>query len=517
MTASKTTLVASLTAPPADDAAILSLPAGVGFLEVRADLIGEIDPAWLRERFPGELIYTWRSRAEGGAGDNSRATRQRHLLAACPAYDLIDLEGERDLSPEVLAAIPASQRLISWHGPAELPSELLARFTQFATTPARFYKLIPTATQAIDCLHTLSFLHALERHDTVAFAAGVSGTWTRILAPRLGSPLVYCALGGPPAAPGQLTLTQFATDYGSPTGSPTGLPIGLPTDLSQQPPAEFLCGIVGRPVSHSLSPRLHNQAYRALGLPGLYLPFHAETFGDFWLEVVESNLLEQFGLPLRGLSVTAPFKEVALAVSGASSPRAQHIGAANTLVFHEGVWEAENTDPEGVVGALANHGIVPRGLRAAVVGCGGAGKAAAYGLEVAGASVVLVNRSRERGQNAARELALPFTLLQDFDPKAFDLVVQATSLGHQASDPLPFAVDQLAAKAVVIDLVYGTQPTPLLAQAQARGLRTIDGREVLLAQALEQFRLFTGHSLSASLARQILSLTAPEAGSEGFR
>src|SRR4030095_3950665 len=125
------------------------------------------------------------------------------------------------------------------------------------------------------------------------------------------------------------------------------------------PPASVLAGLAGNPVGHSLSPRLHNAAYRALGLPRLYLPFHVESFGDFWLEVVESGSLDVLGLPLTGLSVTAPFKEAALAMAGASSPLAERVQSANTLLLNDGVWEAETTDPEGVVQTLLARGIDP--------------------------------------------------------------------------------------------------------------------------------------------------------------
>jgi 3-dehydroquinate dehydratase / shikimate dehydrogenase len=226
--------------------------------------------------------------------------------------------------------------------------------------------------------------------------------------------------------------------------------------------------------------------------------------------VVESGVLESFGLPLRGLSVTSPFKAAALAVAGAESPRAGRIGAANTLVCHDGVWEAESTDPEGVVLPLRARGIDPAGLRAAIVGAGGAGRSAALGLAQAGAAVTLVNRGAERGESAAADLQLPFLPLDRFDPAAFDLLVNATSLGRAVDDPLPFAVDALAPGAVVVDLVYDAgrdEPTRLLAAAAARGLAVVGGREVLLSQALGQFRMMTGREMPAELARRLLGIT----------
>jgi len=488
----KVTLVATLTTPPsADGEALRRLPAGVGVLEVRADLVGDLDPDWLRDRFPGKLLYTLRSHAEGGGFDGGKAARRRRLAPAAERFDLVDLEGDRDLFPELLVEVPARRRLISWHGPTSHLSDLQRRFETFAATEARYYKMIPAAVQSGDGIRPLALLQAQRRADLVAFASGEVGTWTRLVAPYLGSPLVYGALGDVPGAPGQLTIERLIQDYA----------------LPRLPPVERLYGIAGRPVLHSLSPRLHNGAYRTYGLPALYVPFHVESFGDFWLDVVEAGSLDVLDLPLRGISVTSPYKEVALAVSGVSSPRAQHIAAANTLVLNEdGVWEAETTDPGGVVLLLDRHGVPMRGAATAVVGCGGAGKAAAYGLQIAGARVTLINRDLERGRKAAEEMALPFVPLAAFDPAGFDLVIHATSLGHHDDDPLPFDPDKLDAGATVVDLVYGERSTPLMHALRARGLRGLGGRSVLLFQALEQFRLMTGRELPEDLAREILGL-----------
>lgn len=487
----KTTLVATLTSPPSDSGKELPQE-GVEYLEVRADLVGKIDPDWLRDRFPGKLLYTLRSRAEGGGFEGGKQSRRRRLAAAASSYDLVDLEGQRDLFPELLVDVPAEKRLISWHGPPTHLTELRGRFEKLAATEARFYKLIPSATQSGDGIRPLQLLKSLRRDDVVSFAAGEVGAWTRLIAPRLGSPLVYGALGPVPGAPGQITIQRLMDDYGLPF-------------LGE---AERLYGIAGRPVLHSLSPRLHNGAYRALGIPALYVPFHVESFGDFWLDVVEAGGLDGLDLPLHGLSVTSPYKEVALAVSGVSSPRAQHIAAANTLIRVEGdIWDAETTDPEGVSVLLASNGVEVQGRKAVVVGCGGAGKAAAYGLQLSGVDVTLVNRGLERGERAADEMSLPFVPLAEFDPMSYDILVHATALGHQPQDELPFDLERVAQGATLIDLVYGSGPTRLVHEARALGRRVFSGRQVLLHQAFRQFQLMTGKELNEPLARELLGLS----------
>ncbi len=487
-------LVATLTRLPTR-AELARLPAGVAWLEVRADLVGDPDDetlATLAARFDGGLIYTLRSGAEGGSGPSDpsqRADRLKRAAARPAVFPFVDLEADRDLVPGLLEALPAERRILSWHGPATPLAELERRFAAMATTPARLYKLVTAADRPGEELAPLHLLGGLERPDVVAFATGASGAWTRLVAPRLGATVIYGALpGGEPGAPGQPAVDHLIDDYG----------------LPELRPATALYGIVGRPVTHSLSPRLHNRAYRELGLPALYVPFEASSFGDFWLEVVESGRLDELGLPLRGLSVTAPYKRVALAVAGATSPRTSAVGAANTLVETDGVWEAESTDPEGVVVPLERLGVELVGAEAAVVGAGGAGRAAVVGLQEGGARVTLVNRGEERGLEAAEHLDVPFVRLDDFEPGRYAVVVHATSLGHSPDDPLPFETDALAAGAVLVDLVYGGGETPLVRAARAAGRRVVDGREALLFQALDQFRLMTGRELPEELARAAL-------------
>ena len=492
----RATLVATVTTVP--EGSLVPVVEGleeVDWLEVRADLVGDLDAARLRRIFPGKILYTLRSRAEGGGFEGSSERRKKRILEAADRYDLIDLEAARDLSPEILKAVPPEKRVLSWHGPAPGLDGLKATFGRMSATDAFLYKLVPTATQPGEELPVLQLLHGLGRRDVAAFAAGPSGAWTRFVAPRLGAPVVYGSHGEVPGAPGQLSIERLCRDYG----------------LPELRPARVLFGLAGNPVTHSLSPRIHNAAYQSLGIPALYLPFHTDFFGEFWLEVVEGPVLESIGLPIRGLSVTSPFKEAALAVAGAESPLAGLIGAANTLVWNHGVWEAEATDPDGVVLPLKDRGLEIAGMEAAVVGAGGAGRSAAAGLAKAGARVTVFNRSAERGQSAADRLDLPFFPLTGLDPSRFDLLVNATSLGRgEEGEPLPFDVSRLRPGAVVIDLVYLLErPTPLLREAAARGAVAVDGREVLIDQARGQFRMMTGQELPLDLARRMAGLEDP--------
>lgn len=475
------TLVASLHAPPTP-AELAGLQDLARCLEVRADLAGDLDPDWLRRHYRGQLLYSLRTRAEGGAFESPNGARATRLRAAARHYDLVELEADRDLSPDLLAHIPPAQRVVSWQGTAAagLP-ELRARLARVASVEAHLYRLAPAAARSEDALAPLRLLHELRRHDVCAYATGPAGTWSRLLAPRLGAPIVI-GRAGAGADSGEPTLAQLVADYGLPA-------LGVEAELF---------GIVGHTAATSLSPRLHNAAYRALGLPALYLPFPTGTFEEFWREVAGG--LERLGWPLGGLTVTSPHKEAALAVAEAASPVARQAGAANTLLRRPGGWHADTADADGVLQALARRRVEVAGRRVAVVGCGGAGRAAAAGLQGAGAKVTLVNRGTERGLFAARLLALPFVRLADFSPDGYSLVVHATPV----ADAAPFSVEGLSKEAVVLDLVYRTAPTALVAASSARGRVAIDGREVLVVEALRQFQLMTGRRMPAGPARRLV-------------
>ncbi len=488
--ASQATIVASLTAKP-DPEALGRLSGFADVLEVRADLVGELDPEWLRDHFNGRLLYTLRSRKEGGGSEASPPRRRQRQTLAARDYDLVDLEGKRDLHPDLLSAIPLQQRIISWHGPPAGLAELQIVLEQLTEHQARYYKVVPEARRPHDEVFPLALLRSQRREDLISFASGPIGSWTRLVAPRLGASVVFGAAGDEPAAPGQLSVRELRQGYGLP-------------DLG---PVRQLFGIVGFPVARSLSPALHNGLYRQLGLEALYLPFHVEAFGDYWLDVVESDSLPDLGFELKGLSVTAPHKEVALAVAGASSPLAERVGSANTLVCRDAVWEAETTDTEGVLGPLRDLGVSPEGRAAAVFGAGGAGRAAAFALAQAGAEVRLVNRDSERGQRAALELGVGFLPWADFDPQLFDLIVNATPLGLDETDETPFDTARLQPEAVVMDLVYLEHgPTSLVRRTREQGCTAVDGRQVLLAQARPQFRLMTGLEMPEGAASELLHL-----------
>lgn len=445
-------LIANLSTPVSPDGRELrSLPASVEFVELRDGLV---DPEWVSQFFRGQVLY--------------------------------ELNLEHDLNEEVLRRIPVEQRIVSWYGEASDLVELRTIFEQLAKIPARFYKLVNKARTISEEFLPLNLLKSLGRTDTIAYANGPLGFWTRLAALQLGAPAIFG-----PASPGpnasEPTIAKLIDDYG----------------LPEVRPVKELFAIIGNPIFHSLSPRLHNASYRATNYPALFVPLLVESFTDFWREFVQSKQLDAFGFPINGMTVASPHKEEAFLTAKNVSSMVQQTQAANILVRNNGWWRADTTDPDVVYAARNLQNVNVREKRAAVIGCGGAGRAIAAALAESGAGVTLINRGAERGKRAASLLGLPYKPLLDFDAEGYDIVVNATPVGRD-TDEAPFELERLNSDAIVIDLVYGSHPTPLIDSTSARHQVAIDGRDVLVTQVRNQFRLMTGKEMSAALAFEVL-------------
>lgn len=257
-------------------------------------------------------------------------------------------------------------------------------------------------------------------------------------------------------------------------------------------------GIIGDPVAHSLSPRLHNAAFEALGLDYVYVPFPVRA------AEVGAAVLGLAGLGCRGANVTIPHKGAVLPYLDEVTGDARLVEAVNTVVVEGGRLHGYNTDVEGVRGALAEvAGDSLHGEPALVLGAGGAARAAALALARMGAALTIVNRSPAAAARLVDLLtaAAPGTscrwqvlsALTAADVAGHRVVVNATSLGMpgEGKVPAPLA-DTVTAGQIVFDAVYTAGPTDLLAAAQARGATVVDGLEMLLRQAAEAFTLWTG-------------------------
>lgn len=278
-----------------------------------------------------------------------------------------------------------------------------------------------------------------------------------------------------------------------------------------------LAGVIGWPVSHSLSPRLHGFWLERHGIDGAYLPLAVRP--EDFLEVVAA--LPKAGF--RGANVTVPHKEAAFALCrdhGRLSERARRVGSVNTLVFAgDGTVEGDTTDGYGFVENLRQEAPDDRWTRgrAVVLGAGGAARSiVAALLELPGLTeVVLANRTLERAEAVEADLAdkriraVPLEVAEDFSDQCA-LLVNTTSVGLKGEQALPVALDVLDPGALVTDIVYHPLVTPFLAAAQARGNAIVDGLGMLLHQARPGFAAWFGTDpqVDAALRAHVLEAAA---------
>jgi shikimate dehydrogenase len=250
-------------------------------------------------------------------------------------------------------------------------------------------------------------------------------------------------------------------------------------------------GIIGWPVGHSLSPRIHRFWLAEHGIDGRY---EAVPVSPDWLD----ESIDRFRAGgWAGFNVTVPHKEAIIPLLDRIDPVAERIGAVNTVVaVGEGLFEGRNTDAPGFLASLRADRAVRTDRPAAVLGAGGAGRAVLAALGGAGISEIrIANRDRARAETLAA--AFPGTTVWDWNDRAgmldgVGLLANATSLGMNGQPPLEIELGALPANAAVTDLVYRPLETPLLAAARGRGNPVVDGLGMLLYQAVEGFAAWFG-------------------------
>jgi shikimate dehydrogenase len=266
-----------------------------------------------------------------------------------------------------------------------------------------------------------------------------------------------------------------------------------------------LTGVIGYPVKHSLSPAMQNAAFRALEMNWVYLAFEVAP------ERLHHAVSGMRGLGIRGLNATIPHKEALFPLVDDLTDAARQIRAVNTLFWDEAKLIGENTDAEGFLQALREAGFDPHGASALVAGAGGSARAVVYALKQVRAEINLCNRSLDR----AKQLADTFGIdnVYPLEPESLrplmptiDLVVNCTSLGMEpeAHSIPPIPLEHLPAHAWVHDLVYRPLKTQLLQRAEALGLNTLGGLDMLLYQGAAAFTRWTGESAPVQVMKQTL-------------
>jgi 3-dehydroquinate dehydratase / shikimate dehydrogenase len=467
---------------------------GADLAELRLDYIGRhIDLLrLLKEKFC-PVVITCRRREDGGRWEKSEAERQMILRSAIASgVDFVDLE------EDIAGSIPRyglTKRIVSLHNFDETPENLPEIHARLAALDADVVKIATLANSFSDCIRMLELVKTAQV-PTIGLCMGDIGAVTRIMALCYGAPFTYTTLTAErKIAPGQITFEQMSKIY-------------RPKEIDKE---TKLFGVVADPVAHSLSPLIHNVAFKHNQLNSRYLPFRvpADELSIF-LEWCKSEGVE-------GLSVTIPHKEQMLHLVASAESAASGIGAINTVAIRGQDTIGYNTDYRAAMDCLtealrtqktmqnlqARDDDLFRGRGALLLGAGGVARAIGYGLRQRGASVMVASRTQERAEQLARDIgARPLAWKDRLDVRP-GILVNCSPVGmHPDIDSTPYDKGNLDEDMIVFDTVYNPEQTVLVKDATAQGCFVINGLDMFVRQAAYQYKLFTGLEPPAKLMRE---------------
>ena len=465
--------------------------AGVELVELRVDCLRrEPDLRRLLARRPTPCIFTIRRGIDGGLFRGNEERRQQMLREAIVAgVDYVDLEV--DIAPEV-RRFGKTKRIISYHNMWETPADLEAIAKHCEELDPDVVKVATLASSVADAARVLR-LGTTATVPTVAIAMGPLGVFTRILNAKFGAPLTYAGFNPERRfAPGMPTYQVLKRDYFYDR-------INAETEV---------IAVIGDPIEHSLSPAVHNAAYRHLGMNKVLVPllFPAGKLEDSFRAV------EWLGI--KAFSVTIPHKEDILHLLSMADGAVEQTGSCNTVVIKEGRALGYNTDYRAAIESLeaAYEGRSEDGRsplfekQVLIVGAGGVARSIALGLVRRGASVSITNRHDDRATALAEKVGCRTTSWAMRASTVSDIIINCTPVGmHPNVDesPLPPAAFNTA-NLLVFDTIYHPENTLLLKLARERGCRTITGADMFLGQAARQFKLYTGQDAPLDVMRHAL-------------
>jgi 3-dehydroquinate dehydratase/shikimate dehydrogenase len=444
--------------------------AGADLVELRLDSVADPDVAAALAGRTTPVVVTCRPEWEGGAFKDSEAERRRILECAIQqGAEYVDVEFKAGFASELIAMTGGRRIVLSTHDFEGVPSDLIERVRTMRAARAEIVKVAVMAHSLSDNLHLLQLERAA---NTVLIGMGRSGAPTRVLAAHFHSHWSYAGDG---VAPGQISAPRMLEEFRF-------------REVSEQ---TAIYGVVGSPLTHSVSPAMHNAAFRAAGVDAVYVPMVASSAEDFTIFAT--------ALGVQGVSITIPFKVGLFERADEMDELSRRVGAVNTYRRDGLRWEGRNTDVSGFLAPL-NGRLDLQGARAAILGAGGAARAVAVALASAGSVVTVYARNRGKAKDVAR-LADGMAGVFPIAPQSWDLLVNTTPVGmFPEADETPF--EGPFDGQLVYDLVYNPIETRLLKDAAAAGCATLGGLEMLVAQAEDQSEWWLGRRPPAGLMKQ---------------
>ncbi len=464
-------------------------------VEVRFDCLNGDDVSNFRSHildlnFQKPLLATFRSPEQGGHGSATLSKRVEFWSTISNSFWATDLE------EDVFELAPTTAKtLISHHDLAGVPDDLDAIFQRLSATNADVLKL---AVRTHDIVDSIALWKLMEKaKDTgkqvIPIAMGDAGKWTRVLGLAHGAFLTYASLdAGKETAVGQITAKDMRDVY----------------RVKELNKGTKVYGVVGDPVSSSVSPYMHNPAFAVAGENAVFLPLQVKDLHAFVHRMVKIETCE-IELNFGGFSVTMPHKQAILKHLDAIDPVAEKIGAVNTVKIEGGKLTGYNTDAHGFITPLKARFGELSGTRVAVFGAGGAARAVVYALKYEGADVTVYVRDPAKAARFAEDQGVDLEFMPTGDrrlPTGTEIVVNATPLGMKGrlENETLFSAAELNGVKFVYDIVTKATDTLLVAEAKKAGIPVIGGIEMLIAQGAMQFEIWTGREAPVDLMRSSL-------------
>lgn len=418
-----------------------------------------------REKFKKTILQTFRPKEQGGVRNLTEEERAHFWSMGCE-IDWADCE--EDFIENSFYWL-WDKRICSYHDFEKSPDNLVKIYERLKATEADVIKI---AVQTDDITDSIPIWQLLKRAKTenkeiIPIAMGESGKWTRILGLAHGAFMTYASLDSDKeTAPGQVTAKDLIETYRAKELDET-------TDVY---------GILGSNTGVSLSPLIHNTAFKFHKLNSVFVPFQVNNLDEFITRIVKPETRE-VELNFKGFSVTIPHKQNIIKHLDYIDETAEKIGAVNTVKIIDGKLHGFNTDALGFIEPLKKVYGELNGVKVAILGVGGAARACVYALEQVGAEITVFNRAKIQDSKFKN---------QNFSD--FDILVNSTPLGMKgkAEGVTPVSTEQLKGIKLVYDLVYVPQETEFIKQAKNLNIPTLGGLEMLLTQANEQQRIWTG-------------------------
>ena len=480
-----------ITAKTTNEALKLVKTTQADIIELRADFIRDISIKNLEKILKNtkkHLIVTVRKSSEGGKFSGSEEKRLELLKKAIElGADFVDIElssGTNTIN-QLIKVSKKTKIIVSHHNFKKTPSNLQVIYRKIKKTGCDVIKIAVFANSINDNALIFKLIDKAKKDNKkiIALCMGAHGEISRILSPVLGAFLTFGSLEkGKESAPGQIEAKTLKEIY---------------RVNKLKNPKVF--GLVGNPVSHSKGFIIHNKSFEKLKLNNIYVNFLVENAGSF---------VKVFKDIISGLSVTIPHKKAIMRKLDGIDPLAKSIGAVNTVVNKNGKLMGFNTDITGAIDAIEAKTAINK-KRVVIIGAGGVARAVAFGIKQKNGNLTIINRTLSKAKKLSKELNCdygPINVVGGFTN--IDILINCTSIGmHPNINRTP--VDKTILKRImskqgtVFDTVYNPLNTQLLKDAKSINCKTIQGVDMFVNQAAEQFKLWTNKKAPINLMKKI--------------